>query len=133
MISLLRYWLVLAVGTCLAAWMVPGIHYNDNWVALALVVLILSLLNAFVKPLLILFTLPFVVLTLGLGLWVINALLLMLVAKVVEDFYVAGFGSALMGAAIISFTHFVAKRLFDGKDKKTHRHRPERNDRVIDV
>jgi putative membrane protein len=132
MIGILRYWLILAIGTFLAAFLIPGINYGGNWAALVLVVMLLSLFNAVLKPLLILFTLPFIIVTLGLGLWVINAVLLYMAARLVGDFYVAGFGSALLGSLVISLTHFVANRLFDGKPRKPRRYRGRRDD-VIDV
>ena len=71
-----------------------GISY-DSFATLVVVVLILSVLNLFVKPLLILFTLPFVIVSLGLGIWLINAILLLLVGKIVGGFEVASLGSAL--------------------------------------
>lgn len=84
-----------------------GISY-DSFATLGVVVLILSVLNLFVKPLLILFTLPFVIVSLGLGIWLINAILLLLVGKIVGGFEVASLGSALWGALVISLTSLVA-------------------------
>ncbi len=99
-------WLILAAGVALSTWLVPGISC-DSGVTLVVVVLLLSLFNAILKPLLVIFTLPFVVLTLGLGIWLINAFLLLAVSKVVEGFHVQGFGSALWGALIISLSNIV--------------------------
>lgn len=130
--GLLRYWLFLALGTFLAANLVPGIDYGGNLQVLALVVIVLSLLNLVVKPLLILFTLPFIVLTLGLGIWLVNAIVLWLTARIVDDFHVAGIGAALLGSLVISLTHILAKSLFgDGKGKS--RRYKGRKDNVIDI
>ena len=89
---------------------VPGISY-DTGTTLFVVVLLLSLFNAVLKPLLLLFTLPFIVLTLGVGIWLINAVLFYFVGRLVDGFHVAGFGSALLGALIVSVTNLVLNRL----------------------
>lgn len=100
-------WLVLAVGVALAAKLVPGIHCADSGTLLVVVVL-LSLFNAFLKPLLVLFTLPLVVMSAGLGLWLINAFLLWGAAVMIgPKFSVDGLGAALLGSAVISLTNLV--------------------------
>ena len=109
-VNLLVRWLVLALGVVLSTKIVPGISY-DTGTTLFVVVLLLSLFNAVLKPLLLLFTLPFIVLTLGIGIWLINAVLFYFVGRLVEGFHVAGFGSALLGALIVSVTNLVLNRL----------------------
>jgi putative membrane protein len=109
-VNLLVRWLVLALGVALSAKVVPGINY-DSGTTLAIVVLLLSLFNAVLRPILLLFTLPFIILTLGLGIWLINALLFLLVGRLVDGFSVSGFGAALFGAAIVSVTNFIVSRL----------------------
>jgi putative membrane protein len=111
-------WLVIAIGVVIAAHTSSGISYTGpgclgphGLITLALVVLLLSFFNLVVKPLLILFTLPFVLLTLGLGLWFINAILFYLVPAFVPGFEVAGFGSALWGALWVSLASIFANRL----------------------
>jgi putative membrane protein len=102
--TFLRNVFVLAAGVFLAALIVPGIEFGKNWRALALVVLILALFNAVIKPILVIFTLPFIFLSLGIGLWLINALLLYWAAHLVEGFAVSSFWAALGGAFVISIT-----------------------------
>lgn len=105
--SLLRLftsWLIIALGVLIASLLIPGISYGDNAATLVIAVIVLSLLNLVLKPLLILFTLPFVVLTMGLGILIINALLFMLTGALVPGFEVASFWSALGGAVIVSLT-----------------------------
>jgi putative membrane protein len=102
--ALLVRWSVLALGVTIATKIVPGIHY-DTLGTLIVVVLLLSLFNAVLKPILVLFSLPFIVLTLGLGVLLINALLFMLVGRLVEGFVVDGFWHALGGALIVSLTN----------------------------
>lgn len=92
MIQLLVRWSVLALGVTLATKLVPGIQCNDAS-TLLIVVVLLSFLNAVLKPLLVLF----IVFTLGLGIVLINAFLFLLVSRVVDGFYVVSFGSAFFG------------------------------------
>ncbi|HEY8931876.1 MAG TPA: phage holin family protein [Rariglobus sp.] len=103
-IALLVRWSVLALGVTLATKLIPGIHY-DTLETLIVVVVLLSLFNAVLKPILVLFSLPFIVMTLGIGVLIINALLFLLVGRMVAGFYVDGFWSALGGAFIVSLTN----------------------------
>jgi putative membrane protein len=107
---LLLRWLILALGVLLATQLLAGIHC-DGLGALIAVVVLLSLFNAILKPLLVLFTLPFILVTMGLGVVLINALLFLLAGRLVPGFYVAGFGSAIGGALVVSATNFVLSRL----------------------
>ncbi len=100
---------VIAIGVVIAAHTSRGISYHgpgslgpNGWGTLALVVVALTLFNMVLKPLLVVFTLPFVLVTFGLGLWVINALLFLLAGAVVPGFEVASFASALWGALVVS-------------------------------
>lgn len=110
LVNLLVRWLILALGVGLSATLVPGIDYSSGS-TLALVVVLLSLFNAVLKPLLVLFTLPFIVFTLGIGVWLINSLLFYFVGKLVDGFHVAGFGSAMLGALIVSLTNLFLSQM----------------------
>ena len=90
----------------LAAFTSSGIDF-DSGTTLILVVFLLSLFNLILKPLLVLFTLPFIIFTLGFGLWIINALLLLLVSELVPGFYVDSFLSALWGSLVVSMTSLI--------------------------
>jgi putative membrane protein len=109
-VNLLVRWLILALGVVLSAKIVPGITC-DSGPTLAVVVLLLSFFNAVLKPLLLLFTLPFIILSLGVGIWIINAILFYVVGRLVDGFHVASFGSALLGSLIVSVTNLVLSRL----------------------
>jgi putative membrane protein len=109
-VNLLLRWAVLALGVAFSAKLVHGIGY-DSGATLAVVALLLALFNAFLKPLIVLFTLPFIVVTLGLGIWFINALLFYAAGRMVTGFHVDTFGSALLGALIVSITNLVLTRL----------------------
>ena len=99
--GLFKTWLLILMGVLFASNILPGIHYQSLH-ALLLAASLLSLSNVFLKPLLMLFALPFIVLTFGLGVWFINAWLFLLVSGLVEGFTVNSFGSALAGAFIVS-------------------------------
>lgn len=115
--KLLQQWVLLIVGVFLASHMIGGIHHESTG-ALVAVVLILSILNVLLRPLLIFFALPFVVLTLGFGILVINAVLFLLVDKLVPGFYVDGFWSAFFGALIVSLVGFIANVLLGSRNVK---------------
>lgn len=110
---LLFTWLFSALGVIIAAGTSDGINY-ESYGTLLFAVLLLSVLNVLLKPLMVLMALPFVILTLGLGLWIINALLFMLVGAVIDGFVVASFWSALWGALWVSIGSGLANR-FSGK------------------
>jgi len=83
------------------AWALPGVHVAGFWTAL-IVAIILGLLNIFVKPILVIITIPVTILTLGLFLLVINALVIQLAAWLVDDFSVNNFWWALLFSLILS-------------------------------
>lgn len=101
MVYVLIRWLLLAGALMLLAHLLPGIAVRDLWAALW-VALVLGLLNALVRPVLVLLTLPVTVITLGLFLFVINALLFWAASGLSSGFAVAGFGSALLGSLLYS-------------------------------
>jgi len=98
---------ISALGLWLATLLVGGLHITDPG-TLVLAALLLGVCNAVVKPLLILLTLPATVLSLGLFLLVINGAVLALVAWMLPGFTIAGFGSAILGALIVSITSLFA-------------------------
>jgi putative membrane protein len=114
--QLLLRWAILALGVVLATKLVPGIRCDDGG-ALVAVVVLLSFFNAILKPLLVLFTLPFIVLTMGLGVIVINALLFLFVGRLVDGFHVASFWSAVGGALIVSLTNVLLSGVLRSQQK----------------
>src|SRR3954468_14797587 len=99
--GILVRWGVTIIAVFVATRLVPGIHYDD-WVGLALFAAVLGLVNAIVKPILTLLTLPLVVLTLGLILVLINALMFLLASALVPSFAVDNFWAALFGSLVVS-------------------------------
>jgi putative membrane protein len=107
----LQRWIVNTLAVLVASLVVGGISYARP-LDLLLASLVLGLLNAFVRPLLLLLSLPLLVVTLGLFTLVINALLLYLVGWLLHpNFRVDSFGSAFWGALIITFVSFLLNRL----------------------
>ncbi len=102
--------MILAIGVVIAAHVVTGIHYSDPG-ALIMAVLLLSFFNAILRPVLVLFTLPFIIFTMGLGIVVINAILFFFVGRLVEGFTVAGFWPAVWGSLVLSLTNMVLNGL----------------------
>jgi putative membrane protein len=99
--------LIGALGLWLAQAVIPGVEIHGAG-TLLIAAFLLGFVNAFVRPLIVLLTLPITVLTLGLFLWVINAAMLELVAKLLDGFTLHGFGSALLGALVVSCTSWMA-------------------------
>ncbi len=101
MISMILKWLVFALIIMFVGWIIPGFDVQNIWAALIAVVVI-ALINAFIKPLILLLTLPINILTLGIFTLVINALLFMFAAYLVPGINVDGFWSALLASVLIS-------------------------------
>ncbi len=99
--SILINWLVSAVAIIISAYIIPGIRV-PNFTTALITALVLGILNAVIKPLLLLLTLPVNILTLGLFTLVINAVIIMLVASLVPEFQVDGFLAALLFAVVLS-------------------------------
>ena len=100
-VFLILHWILAAAILMLVAAIVPGVVVEDLSIAI-LAALILGVVNAFIKPVFALLTLPITLLTLGLFAFVINALMFMLAAWLVPGFEVAGFLPALLGSLLLS-------------------------------
>lgn len=98
--------LLNAVAIAVAAWFVPGLHLTGGGSAL-LAGAILGLVNVLVKPVLILLTLPFTLLTFGLFLFVVNAICLGATAALVPGFDIDGFWWAVLGALVVSVVSWI--------------------------
>jgi putative membrane protein len=117
MFGLITRWLLTALALIITARIVPGIHI-DNTMTLFIAALVLGLVNAIVRPLLILFTLPLTVITLGLFILVINALMFLLAAFFVPGFQVDGFLPAFLGALVVSILSTIFSWIVSIGDKK---------------
>ena len=99
--QLLKEALLTAGGVVLASASSHNIHFAD-FASLAFAAVLLSIIHTFIKPLLLLISLPLIVLSMGLGIWLINAGLLLLVSQLIPGFHVASLSSALWGSLVIS-------------------------------
>jgi putative membrane protein len=106
--------LVKGLAVYLTAWLLPGIAIAGYWRAV-LVAVALAIVNWTVKPILVLLTLPVTFLTLGLFLFVINALMVMLVSWAVKGFEVQSFWWALAFSLVLAIVGSVFDMLFNGK------------------
>ena len=110
MLTLIARWILNAAALLLVAYLYPGVQV-ETFTAAVIAALVLGLVNAIVRPILVLLTLPVTVITLGLFLFVINALLFWLVAEIVPGFRVTGFVDALVGSILFSLITLVTSWL----------------------
>jgi len=103
-----------------AAWLVPGVHLAGPVPAL-IAGLILGLVNALVRPILVILTLPFTLITLGLFLLVVNTICLALTAALVPGFEISGFFAAFLGALIVTMVSWILSGLTKDDDRRRSR------------
>jgi putative membrane protein len=108
--ALLLRWVGTFIAVLIAAAWLPVFTQPLSWEQAAIFAAILALLNAFIRPLLVLITLPISVITLGLFILVLNALLFWLAAYLFQEIEVMGFLSALLGAVLVSVVSFIVSR-----------------------
>jgi len=111
--SVLKGWLVSGLGVWLGALLVDGIAYEEN-ATLVFVVVLLGLFSAVLKPILVVFALPFVLMTLGLGILFINAALYLLVGRIVEGFTVLTYWDAFLGGLLVTLANVVFSNWISG-------------------
>lgn len=99
-------WLILTAAITVAAYLMEGIRVSGFFTAL-FTAAILGVLNAFFRPVLLILTLPFNIMTLGLFTFVINAMLLKMASGVISGFEVVGFWTAIFGSLIISLVNWL--------------------------
>jgi putative membrane protein len=108
--SILFAWIIITIAILLAAYLIPGISVDSLGSAIVGAA-ILGLLNVLIKPILIILTFPITLLTLGLFIFVINALLFWLAGSMIRGFSVRSFGPALLGSLVVTVITFVAQHL----------------------
>ncbi|MBI4699307.1 MAG: phage holin family protein [Nitrospirae bacterium] len=115
--NMLKRWLISSLSLFAAAWIVPGIRAEGNALAVYFVMaVILGLINLLVKPILILLSLPITILTLGLFILVVNAVMLLFASAIAVKlfnvgFYVEGFWPAFLGALVVSVVSMILSSL----------------------
>lgn len=98
--------LISAVVIILTAWITPGVQIRSFWSAVV-VALVLALLNIFLRPIMVVLTIPITIMTLGLFLFIINAFIIYVAGKMVSGFKVSGFGSALLFSLFLSIISYI--------------------------
>lgn len=114
---MLIHWLISAISLIIVAYVVPGIYVSGFFTALVAAA-VFGLVNSTIGLLLKVLTFPFILLTLGLFWFVINAFMLMFASSVVPGFHVAGLGSAFVGAVLLSLVNVVLRRLIEPKRER---------------
>jgi putative membrane protein len=113
-------WVINFVGIWAAAFIIPGIRYNDELGTLALVAVIFSLVNTFVRPIAVIMSCPLMVVTLGLFMLIVNALMFWLASWLAGQFglgfQVDGFLNAFLGSLVVTAASVVANMLFGDRE-----------------
>ena len=108
-------WFITTIAVMGAAWLIPGINYDSNGTLIA-AALLLGIINAMVRPVLLILSLPFIILTMGFFILVINALLLLFVSSVIPGFHVNGFWHALFAGVVIGLISWLLSSFFRSSD-----------------
>ena len=115
--TLIVRWFINALALLLVAYLYSGVQVDGIFAAL-IAALVLGLVNAVIRPLLVVLTLPVTILTLGLFIFVINAFMFWFVTEIVKGFTVTGFMAALIGSLMYSVISLVTNWLVFDKEKK---------------
>ncbi len=108
-------WFITMLAVMGASHIIPGISYESTG-SLITAALLLGIINAIIRPVLLLLSLPFIIVTMGFFILVINALLLLFVSSVVHGFYVEGFWPALFAGITIGFISWLLSSFFRSSD-----------------
>ena len=119
---LFLHWLLSALSVFAAAYLVPGVRVSGIWAAL-IAALVIGLVNALIRPILLVLTLPINIVTLGLFTLVVNALMFWLASSVVKGFDVADFKAAFLGALVFWLVSWAANAVFGTKGCPNRRYR----------
>ena len=105
-------WAFNVVALFIASWLLSGIGYGDQWWTLLIAGAVFTVVNAFVKPILTILSIPFIVVTLGIFYFLINILMLYLTDWIVPDFEIKTFWWAVLGSIIVSLVNWVLHLAF---------------------
>jgi putative membrane protein len=122
---------ITALGLWAAATIVPGVHI-DGWGNLVVAALLLGIVNAVIRPVILILTLPLTVLTLGLFILVVNGFSLVLVAWVMPGFTLSGLGPAILGSVVVGLTSWLGSAFVGGSGRIERYRRIEVTGRRVD-
>ena len=114
---LLIHWAVSSAALALTSYLLPGVTVQ-SLPALLVAALVLGFLNAVLRPVLVILTLPITIVTLGVFYFILNGILFALAATLVSGFYVSGFGSAFLGAIVMGLTSMLLGGFFRPNKEK---------------
>ena len=106
---------VNAAALYVATWALPGVTYGDQWETLLVAAVVFTLVNAWVKPIVTVLSIPFIVLTLGLFYFLVNVLMLYVTDWLVGDFEIESFGAGVLAAIIVSLVNWVLHAVVPGE------------------
>ena len=115
--------IIMTLSLMLASLLLPGMDFNNNLLTAIIAAFVISLLNNFIRPILLVISLPFTIVTMGLFIFVINAVILLLASLLVKDFMIDSFGTALLAALIITAINYLLElpnRLRERHDYNEH-------------
>lgn len=115
--GLIVRWILNTLALFLVVTIVPGFHYN-SWITLTAAAAVLGIVNAVIKPILFVLTFPLTVITLGLFLAVLNAIMLRITAWIVPSFQIDGWLAAILGALLLSIVSMVTNGIGRKKDER---------------
>lgn len=122
--------LVLSIAVIVGAWLLPGVDVSSFW-AVLLTAVVISLLDNLVRPILIVVTLPVTAITMGLFLFVVNAIIILMASAIVSGFRVDSFGSALLFSLVLTAVNYLLEwpnRYLQRKDLPADRQHPSDTD-----
>ena len=123
--KLLIRWVGNVIALFVAAWILSGVSYGDQWWTLFIAAAVFTLVNAWVKPVLAVLSIPFIVVTLGLFYFLINVLMLYLTDWIVPDFELKTFWWAVLAAIIVSIVNGLLNMILpDGEDRRSNQAQP---------
>src|SRR3989475_9379175 len=122
---------ITGLGLWAAETVVPGVRL-DGWGNLVVAALLLGIVNAVIRPIILILTLPLTVLTLGLFILVVNGISLSLVAWVLPGFHIAGLGAAILGSIVVGLTGWFASAFVGGSGRIERYRRIEVRGRRVD-
>ena len=114
MLRLALRWLANAAALYVAAWLLTGITYGDSGWTLLIAAAVFTLVNMWLRPIVRLLSLPFIILTLGLFLFVVNVLMLYVTDWVVRDFEIHTLGAGILGSIIVSLVNWALQVVIPG-------------------
>lgn len=115
--KILGRFLITTLAVIVAEYILPGITFKNNYTPL-IVALVLGLLNTFIRPIMVVLTIPFTIITFGLFIFIINAAVIKMASGIVSGFYVDSWGTAILCGIIIALVSSLLERLIQSLERR---------------